>query len=197
MVKVIYIICGIAVFFAISIGIYIVSDHYASQMETSLVKEATLRDLKGNSWKVSHLNENVGVVYFGYTYCPDICPTALNNLSVALKEMGNEGEIFQPIFVSVDPARDTPFIIDKYISHFGNKFIGLTGTEAELKSFSWVFGATYSLRKLEPNEVEYVVDHTANLFLVTSGGRFFTLPVRDDPDDLRQVLIRAKNSISE
>ena len=197
MVKVIYIICGIAVFFAISIGIYIVSDHYASQMEMSLVKEATLRDLKGNSWQVSQLNAKVGVVYFGYTYCPDICPTALNNLSIALKEMGKEGEIFQPIFVSVDPGRDTPFIIDKYISHFGNNFIGLTGTEAELKSFTWVFGATYSLRNLKPNEVNYVVDHTANLFLVTSGGRFFTLPVRDDPDDLRQVLIRAKNSILE
>ena len=77
MVKVIYIICGIAVFFAISIGIYIVSDHYASQMEMSLVKEATLRDLKGNSWKVSHLNENVGVVYFGYTYFGDNDSTAM------------------------------------------------------------------------------------------------------------------------
>ena len=68
MIKVTYIICGIAIFFAISIGIYFVSDHYASQMERSLVKEAALRDLNGKSWQVSQLNENVGVVYFGYTY---------------------------------------------------------------------------------------------------------------------------------
>ena len=87
MVKVIYIICGIGAFIAISIGIYIVSDHYVSQIERSLVKEATLRDLKGKSWQISHLNEKVGVVYFGYTYCPDICPFSLQIMAGALDQL--------------------------------------------------------------------------------------------------------------
>ena len=195
MSKYLYIICGILVISAMSIGVYIVSDNYASRMERILVKEAELRDLEGKSWQIEQLNEKLGIVYFGYTSCPDICPTALNNLAIALAGMGEESKNFQPIFVSVDPDRDTPAVIGEYLAHFDKKILGLTGTEAQLKSFSWTFGATYSLRKSEGNEHDYVVDHTANLFLVTSEGRFFTLPIKDNPDDLRKNFIRAKKKM--
>ena len=143
-----------------SIGSYIVSDNYASRMERDLIKEATLRDLNGKSWQIEQLDEKLGIVYFGFTSCPDICPTALNNLAIALAGMGRESKNFQPIFVSVDPGRDTPAVIGEYLAHFDIEILGLTGTEAQLKSFSWTFGATYSLRKSEANENDYVVDHT-------------------------------------
>ena len=195
MIKVLYLLVIILSFAGISIGVYKVSQFYANRIETNLIKDAVLQDHTGQSWQISRLKENIGIIYFGYTSCPDICPNALNNLSITLADMGKEREIFQPIFVSVDPDRDTPDIIKSYIGNFDSSIIGLTGTEAQLKAFSWFFGASYSLRKSENQIRDYVVDHSANFFLVTSAGNYVMLPVKDNWDDLKALLLRSTNRI--
>ena len=195
MIKVLYLLVSILSFAGISIGVYKISQFYANRIESNLIKDAVLQDHKGQSWQISKLKENIGIIYFGYTSCPDICPNALNNLSITLADMGKEREIFQPIFVSVDPDRDTPDIIKSYIGNFDSSIIGLTGTEAQLKAFSWFFGASYSLRKSENQIRDYVVDHSANLFLVTSSGNYVMLPVKDNWDDLKALLLRSTNRI--
>jgi len=195
MFKVLYLLVGILSFAGVSIGVYKISQFYANRIEINLIKDAVLQDHTGQSWQISKLKGNIGIIYFGYTSCPDICPNALNNLSVTLAEMGKEGNIFQPIFVSVDPDRDTPDIIKNYVGNFDSNIIGLTGTEAQLKSFSWFFGASYSLRKSENRSRDYVVDHSANFFLVTSAGNYVMLPVKDNLDDLKAILLRSTNRI--
>ena len=195
MIKVLYLLVGILSFAGVSIGVYKISQFYANRIEINLNKDAVLQDHKGQSWQISKLKENIGIIYFGYTSCPDICPNALNNLSITLADMGKEREIFQPIFVSVDPDRDTPDIIKSYIGNFDSSIIGLTGTEAQLKAFSWFFGASYSLRKSENQIRDYVVDHSANFFLVTSSGNYVMLPVKDNWDDLKALLLRSTNRI--
>ena len=197
MFKILFMVIGLIVFVAVASGVYKVSDYYANVIETNLIKEAKLYDPHGHHWQISELKENIGIIYFGYTSCPDICPNALNNLSITLANMGEDSKIFQPIFVSVDPNRDTSEVIEEYTKHFGDNILGLTGTDTQLKVFSWIFGASYSLRTSESKNQEYIVDHSANYFLVTSLGRFLKLPVNDNPKDLGMLLMRSKSSILE
>lgn len=195
MIKLLYLLVGFLIFTGISIGVYKISQFYANRIEINLVKDAVLQDHTGQSWQISNLKEKIGILYFGYTSCPDICPNALNNLSITLDDMGESGNIFQPIFVSVDPDRDRPDIIKNYIGNFDSNLIGLTGTEDQLKAFSWFFGASYSLRKFENKKNDYIVDHSANFFLVTSEGSYVMLPVKENIRDLGSVLLRAKNRL--
>ena len=197
MFKILYLLIGLIAFGAVASGVYKVSDYYANVIETNLIKEAKLYDSHGHHWQISELKEKIGIIYFGYTSCPDICPNALNNLSITLANMGEDSKIFQPIFVSVDPNRDTSEVIEEYTKHFGDNILGLTGTDTQLKVFSWIFGASYSLRTPENKNQEYIVDHSANYFLVTSLGRFLKLPVKDNPKDLGMLLMRSKSSILE
>jgi len=197
MFKILYLLIGLIAFGAVVSGVYKVSDYYANVIETNLIREAKLYDAHGHHWQISELNEKIGIIYFGYTSCPDICPNALNNLSITLANMGEDSKIFQPIFVSVDPDRDTSEVIEEYTKHFGENILGLTGTDAQLRTFSWIFGASYSLRKSESKNQDYIVDHSANYFLVTSSGRFLKLPVKDNPKDLGMLLTRSKSSILE
>ena len=197
MFKILYVAAGLTVFGALASGVYKVSDYYANLIETDLIREAVLYVAHGHSWQIAELNESIGVIYFGYTSCPDICPNALNNLSITLANMGEDSKIFQPIFVSVDPDRDTSEVIEEYIKHFDNNILGLTGTDAQLRMFSWIFGASYSLRKSESKNQDYIVDHSANYFLVTSLGRFLKLPVKDNPKDLGTLLMRSKSIIQK
>lgn len=195
MFKILYVAAGLTVFGTIAAGVYKVSDYYANLIETKLIREAKLYDARGHSWQIAELNEEIGIIYFGYTSCPDICPNALNNLSITLANMGEGSKIFQPIFVSVDPDRDTSEVIEEYTKHFDENILGLTGTDAQLRTFSWIFGASYSLRKSESKNKDYIVDHSANYFLVTSSGRFLKLPVKDNPKDLGTLLMRSKSTI--
>ena len=172
-------------------------NYYANVIETNLIKEAKLYDSHGHHWQISELKEKIGIIYFGYTSCPDICRNALNNLSITLANMGEDSNIFQPIFVSVDPDRDTSEVIEEYTKHFDENILGLTGTDAQLRTFSWIFGASYSLRKSESENKDYIVDHSANYFLVTSLGRFLKLPVKDNPKDLGTLLMRSKSIIQK
>ena len=195
MFKILYVAIGLIVFGVVASGVYKVSDYYANVIETNLIKEAKLYDAHGHHWQISELKEKIGIIYFGYTSCPDICPNALNNLSITLANMGEDSKIFQPIFVSVDPNRDTSEVIEEYTKHFDDNILGLTGTDAQLRTFSWIFGASYSLRKSESKNQDYIVDHSANYFLVTSLGRFLKLPVKDNPEDLGTLLMRSKSTI--
>ena len=189
--NVLYAVFALVAFSAIVVWVYIISDRYATRLETSLVKGAALRGLNGNAWTPSQLNKKVGIIYFGYTSCPDVCPTTLNNLALALPQIGSDRGRFQPIFVSVDPSRDTPELISNYVAHFDGNFLGLTGTEEELRSFTWKFGASYSVKKADAQDNDYIVEHSANLYLVNSNGLLSVMPVKDHPEDIKMLLVRS------
>lgn len=114
------------------------------------------------------------LLYFGYASCPDVCPTSLALLSVALKALSPE-EIaqIQPIFISVDPARDNGSKLMEYARYFFPSFIGITGTEQEIQRTAMQYGAFYS--KVNSNSaMGYTVDHSSNSYLIGKDGQLVT-----------------------
>ncbi len=119
---------------------------------------------------LSDFRGKVVLMFFGYTHCPDVCPTALQMLAKTMKELPKDvREKVQVIFISVDPERDTPEIAQKYAKYFYPTFMGLTGTPEEIKKVAKEYMAFY--RKVETgSEGGYLVDHTAYIYLIDPKG---------------------------
>ncbi len=112
------------------------------------------------------------LVFFGYTFCPDVCPMDLQIIAQAMDEMGKAGDRVQPIFISIDAARDTPEIIAEYASHFHPRLIGLTGSPRQTATAAWSYGAVSMKIIDENNPEEYTVNHSALTYLLGPDGRF-------------------------
>jgi protein SCO1/2 len=119
------------------------------------------------------------LVFFGYTYCPDICPTELQTMSEAMEVLGEAGEAVQPIFISVDPERDTPEVLAGYVDIFHPRLVGLTGTPEQIAAAAKVFHAAYMKVPLPSAEGEaggedsddYGMAHSVTTYLVGPDGR--------------------------
>lgn len=109
------------------------------------------------------------VLYFGYTFCPDVCPTTLSDVNKALAQLGNKAEDVQMIMVSVDPARDDPAKLAEYVQFFNPTFIGVTGTDDEVRSAATPFGIWYEAHA-EEGASGYLVDHVATLNVIDREG---------------------------
>ncbi len=120
---------------------------------------------------LKELRGKVVVLYFGYTWCPDICPTSLGYLSSALNELSADelGRV-QALFVSVDPERDTLDRLKTYGEYFHQNILGVTGTPQQLDQVAVRYGAAYRKVVQEKSEMGYVVDHSADLYLIDSQG---------------------------
>ncbi len=117
------------------------------------------------------------LVYFGFAFCPDICPFTLDVMSEALNQIGDRADIIQPIFISLDPARDTPDELATYIDSFFPGFIALTGTDAQVEAAAKSF-KVYFQKVEDPNSAGgYVIDHTSIVYVIDPDGdlvHFFT-----------------------
>ena len=102
------------------------------------------------------------LITFGYTHCPDVCPTTLQGMASALDILGPDGAKVRPIFITVDPNRDTPAVLKDYTESFGPRFVGLTGPEAYIADAAAKFKIKYS--KVENATLGYSIDHTAGYF---------------------------------
>lgn len=121
-------------------------------------------------------------LYFGYTFCPDICPGTLSNLAAVRKELGDQADRMKVIMVSVDPQRDTPEVLEKYVTHFDPTFIGITGTKEEIDTAGAPLGIYYEIH--EGSEATgYLVDHTARSFLIDPSGNARVAYAHDAPRD--------------
>ncbi len=123
------------------------------------------------------------LIYFGFTYCPDVCPTALQVMSVALDELGDDAAAFTPIFVTVDPERDDPETMAAYVEHFGDNFIGLTGTPEQIEAAAKAYKVYF--RKVEDasSSAGYTMDHSSVVYLMSEDNTFlanFTHETRPD-----------------
>jgi protein SCO1/2 len=110
------------------------------------------------------------LVFFGFTHCPDICPTKLFEISEALRAAGPKGEKLRALFVSVDPARDTPEVLKSYLGSFDPRIIGLTGDQAAVDATVRAYRA-YA-RKVPLKDGDYTMDHTALVYLMDKRGGF-------------------------
>jgi len=141
-------------------------DQYAPAMPGG---DFTLQSAKGPV-KLSDFRGKVVLLYFGYTHCPDICPTALALTMAALKEL-NESELaqIQTLFISVDPERDTPERLDEYTHFFHPNILGITGTKSEIDNVTKHFGAYYRIPGHVSGE-NYAVDHSSQTLVIGKDG---------------------------
>jgi cytochrome oxidase Cu insertion factor (SCO1/SenC/PrrC family) len=132
------------------------------------------------------------LVYFGYTHCPDICPTTLAEISETLTSLGQLAAEVQPLFVSIDPERDTPGMVGDFINRIDDRIIGLTGTPAQIAVVAKEYHVYYAKDPPSPAPGEdYAMDHTAFVYVMGSDGKYLTLfsPLQGQtPDDMAAKL---------
>jgi protein SCO1/2 len=137
------------------------------------------------------------LVFFGYTYCPDICPTELQTASEAMEALGEAGNKLQPVFISVDPERDTPEVLADYVDVFHPRLVGLTGTPEQVAAAAKVYQAAYMKVPLPSAEGgdsdDYGMAHSVTTYLVGPGGRILASYPRgtrseDMAADIREFL---------
>ena len=112
------------------------------------------------------------LIFFGYTSCPDLCPTALANVSAALEKFGPDTSQLQPLFITVDPQRDTREVMANYLKSFDARILGLTGTQAQIDGVTKNYRVYVALDKSERGGDDYLVSHSAYLYLMDPRGKF-------------------------
>lgn len=128
------------------------------------------------------------VLYFGYTFCPDVCPTELQSISLALDKLGAAAEAVQPLFITVDPERDTPARLAEFVSSFHPRLIGLTGSLAEIRKTATAY-RTFFAKNSAMASGEYSVDHTGFIYLIGKEGRYLGfLPPGATPDAIADAI---------
>ncbi len=150
----------------------------------------TLTSQTGEPVSLSDLRGKLVLLYFGYTFCPDVCPTTLSTLNQALELMGKKADDVQVVMVSVDPERDTPEVLANYLSNFNPSFMGLTGTHDQIASAATGLGVFFE--KHEGSAATgYLVDHTASVMALDQQGRLrLVIPFETSAEDIASDLTR-------
>jgi protein SCO1/2 len=116
------------------------------------------------------------LIYFGYTHCPDICPTTLAEISETLKLLGPLAANTQPIFITIDPARDSPEVVGAYVGNFDERIIGLSGSPTEIADVAHAYKVYYSRSSASSaDQNSYFMEHTAFVYVVGPDGKYVTL----------------------
>jgi protein SCO1 len=130
------------------------------------------------------------LVNFGFTNCPDICPLGMALMSDTLDRLGPDADKLQPIFITVDPARDTAPAMKAYIAHFSDRIVGLTGTKEEIAATAKAYRVYYKVHGDPATNPNYAVDHSGFLYLMSRDGKFITHFMHDTPVDRVAETIR-------
>ena len=137
------------------------------------LESLTLKDQNNASFNREHFTGKWSFVFFGYTYCPDICPMTLATLvgiNNQLRGQADQATDYRVVFVSVDPDRDTPEVLARYLEFFDKRFIGLTGSKEQIDAVTRQFGAGY-IREPESSPGQYLISHTSSIFLIDPEAR--------------------------
>lgn len=143
-------------------GVDITGAEYAQALD--------LTDADGKRRKLADFKGKVTVVFFGYTQCPDVCPTTLAELAQVKQSLGEGGARVQGVFVTVDPERDTPEVLKAYVGNFGADFVALRGNADETKAAAKAFKVFYA-KVPGKTDTSYTVDHTAGSYVFDAQGR--------------------------
>ncbi|EPG67711.1 SCO family protein [Leptospira wolffii] len=168
--------------------------NFASSDPVPEWKTAVLKDTSGKDVRLGELPGNIFVLYFGFSHCPDMCPMALTDIEKAFSLLGNDAQNAKPIFITVDPERDTPEVLRKYVERFPGKDLeALTGTKEEIEGLQKGFGS-FSRKVQAPNAPDgYGVDHSLFIYLVDREGRIlkaFPTGIKGEElaEEIRKVL---------
>jgi protein SCO1/2 len=151
-----------------------------------------LQDPNGRSVTSEDFRGRFQLITFGYTYCPDVCPTTLVEMAAVLRQLGDQADRLQPIFITVDPERDTAKVLKTYTEFFDPRILGLTGSPALVRRAADNFRIRYA-KVHEPGSENYAVDHSAGMILLGPDGQFirkfaFATPVERISEQLQEIL---------
>lgn len=133
-----------------------------------------LVDQDGRTVRDRDFRGKLMLVYFGYTFCPDACPTALQIMTVALTELGRKAEAVQPLFITVDPERDTVTRLKDYVKNFHPRLIGLTGSAEAIARAAKGYRVYYAKAGEDKDKADYLMDHSSIIYLMDREGRYLT-----------------------
>ncbi|MEO8123218.1 MAG: SCO family protein [Burkholderiales bacterium] len=155
-------------------------------------RKLTLPDAEGKERTLADFKGKVSVVFFGYTQCPDVCPTTMAELAAIKRAMGADGDRVQGIFVTVDPERDTPAVLKAYLAAFDPSFIALRGSPEQTAEAAREFKVFFAKVPGKTPD-SYTVDHTAGSYVIDSQGHLrlferYGMPAEDLQSDLKQLL---------
>ncbi|TXI46162.1 SCO family protein [Methylophilus sp.] len=136
---------------------------------TQFGKPLSLTDHTGKLRSMSDFKGKVVVMFFGYTHCPDVCPTTMSDLKQTMKLLADQANDVQVLFVTVDPARDTQAVLAQFVPGFDARFIGLRGTEAEVAANLSEY-KVYAAKVSEPGKSGYTMDHSAGMYVFDKTG---------------------------
>lgn len=135
----------------------------------SFGKELALTDHNGQRRTLADFKGKVVTLFFGFTHCPDVCPTTLGEMALVLKELGNDAGRVQVLFVTVDPDRDTVEVLKRYVPQFHPSFLGLTGSAEDIARTAKEFKIFYQKQNLPGGA--YSMDHSAGTYILDGQGR--------------------------
>ncbi len=161
-----------------------------------LIADFQLTDQHGKPFTRNNLMDKWSFAFFGYTHCPDVCPTALSMLAQVMKKLEQNDNLdtkTQVVFVSVDPERDTPELLAQYLPYFNPDFAGVTGDPQQLLLLTRQLGIMYGKAPGDDAD-DYLVDHSASIILFDPDGNFLALfGMPHDPDLIAQEFVAIKN----
>jgi len=129
------------------------------------------------------------LLFFGFTHCPDVCPTTLSTLAQVLERLGDDAERLQPLFITLDPERDTPALLAEYVGFFDERIQGLTGTPEQIQTVADAYGIYF---KKVPTQDSYMLDHSSTLLLLGPDGQLLArFPQQTEADDMVDDIARA------
>ncbi|MBN8543882.1 MAG: SCO family protein [Alphaproteobacteria bacterium] len=134
----------------------------------------TLVDGTGNTVTEKSFAGKYMLVFFGFTHCPDICPTSLLVTKNALEKIGSKAEKLTPIFITIDPERDTVDVVGRYVQNFGTQFVGLSGTPEQIKQAADAYKVYYQKVEDKDSGIGYVMDHSGFIYLMDPEGNYVT-----------------------
>lgn len=176
-----YILVGIAAFIVLGAGLMTFEWYRGTNEAEAFGTPFELVDHTGQPITEAAFQDNPSALFFGFTHCPDVCPTTLFELDGWLEQLGQEGEEVQAFFVSVDPERDTPEVMETYLGNFSDRITGITGEPEEIAAMAKGFHV-YA-RKVELEDGDYTMDHTASVMLLDRNGGFFgTISYQENPE---------------
>jgi protein SCO1/2 len=153
----------------------------------------TLTDHNGQPFALSSLRGKVVLLFFGYTSCPDACPTTLSKLASVYRRLGSDAQRVKTLYVSVDPERDTPEVLKADLASFNIDALGLTGTKEQIDKVVALYGAAYSITPMPISAAKYVVSNSTSLYVLDVNGRTraeypYEATVGDLVDGIRKIL---------
>jgi protein SCO1/2 len=154
---------------------------------TKIGKPFDLIDHNGNAITEAVLSGKPSAVFFGFTHCPEVCPTTLYELSGWLDALGEDGKDINSFFITVDPERDSPEVMKSYVENFTDRIIGITGNPDEIFKLAKSWHVYW--KKVPLDDGDYTLDHTASIFLVDAKGNFkSTIAFRENGETAMQKL---------